>query len=244
MAEPRIHLDLTLAEGAEIVLPEDAARHLVQVLRMQAGETFVAFNGQGGEYEAALSIVAKREVRAHIGAFRKVSRESPLRVVLAQCVSKGDRMDYTLQKAVELGVSEIVPLTSSRSVVRMDAERWQKKMEHWHGVIVSACEQSGRTRLPQLYPVAELADWLPRADPDALRLTLAPESPYSLREMKNGGRGIVLLVGPEGGLSAEEITLAERSGFQTVKLGPRVLRTETAGVVCLANIQSLWGDLC
>lgn len=244
MAEPRIHLDLPLSSGQTLTLPETAARHLVQVLRMQPGESFIAFNGQGGEFSASIASVSKRESTAEIGSFHDISRESTLPVTLAQCVSKGERMEYTLQKAVELGVTEIVPLLSTRSVVRMDRERWEKKLEHWRGIIISACEQSGRTRIPQLHPVQELANWLPLAVHAALRLTLAPDAADSLRDVKRSNQPVILLVGPEGGLSADEIATAQRRGFQTIKMGPRILRTETAGVVCLANIQSLWGDLC
>ena len=240
----RIHLPLPLASGQTLSLPEGAARHLVQVLRLQPGECFTAFNGEGGEFAAELLSAGKREATARIGAFDDVSRESGLHVTLAQCVSKGERMDYTLQKAVELGVSEIVPLLSSRSVVRMDAERWEKKLEHWRGIIVSACEQSGRTRIPRLHPVTELSRWLPLAGTGALKLTLAPQTAASLRSVEPRGRPVILLVGPEGGLGADEIALAQRQDFLTVKMGPRILRTETAGVVCLANIQLLWGDLC
>ena len=239
----RIFIPAPLSSGQTLALPEAAARHLVQVLRLQPGERFIVFNGEGGEFAAELLSAGKREALARIGTFDDVSRESSLQVTLAQCVSKGERMDYTLQKAVELGVSEVVPLLSARSVVRMDADRWEKRLEHWRGVIVSACEQSGRTRIPRLHPVAELAHWLPLAGTGALKLTLAPQAPCSLRDTEHRARPVVLLVGPEGGLSADEIALAQRQDFLTVKMGPRILRTETAGVVCLANIQSLWGDL-
>lgn len=240
----RIYLDLPLAPQMVLCLPETAARHLVQVLRMQTGEHFIAFNGEGGEFSASLVSIGKRESTAVIDSFHDINRESSLHVTLAQCVSKGERMDYTLQKAVELGVSEIVPLLSARSVVRMERERWEKKLEHWRGVIISACEQSGRTRIPLLHPVKELRDWLPLAQKAALKLTLATEARRSLREVEHAGEPVALLIGPEGGLDAQEIKNAERAGFLTVKLGPRILRTETAGLVCLANIQSLWGDLC
>lgn len=241
---PRIYIQLPLATGQIITLPETAVRHLVQVLRMQPGETFIVFNGQGGEYAATLESAGKREASARIGAFNNVSRESPLHVTLAQCVSKGERMDYTLQKAVELGVTEIVPLLSSRSVVRLDGERWEKKMEHWRGVIISACEQSGRTQVPVLHAIAELSHWLPLNSKDALKLTLAPEVRGGLKDLRHRGEPVVLLIGPEGGLSSAEIALAGGHGFRSIRLGPRVLRTETAGVVCLAHMQVLWGDLC
>ncbi|MGH8541252.1 MAG: 16S rRNA (uracil(1498)-N(3))-methyltransferase [Stenotrophobium sp.] len=238
----RIFLDQPLTTGDIITLPDDAARHLVQVLRMRVDETLIVFNGTGGEYEAILSSVNKRDAQARIGKFHDVNRESPLRVTLAQCVSKGERMDYTLQKAVELGVTEIVPLLSARSVVKLDAERWDKKLEHWRGVIVSACEQSGRTSLPVLHPVQALDAWLAATPTDALKLTLAPNASHGLRDIAADNRDIILLVGPEGGLSETEIRAAQAQGFTALALGPRILRTETAGVATLAAIQTLWGD--
>jgi len=231
-----------LSAGATITLPEDAARHLVQVLRMRLGDSFIAFNGQGGEYSASLSAISKREAQASIGTFNAADRESPLNITLAQCVSKGDRMDYTLQKAVELGVSAIVPLISSRTVVKLDAERWAKKIEHWQGVIISACEQSGRTRVPQLQAPQDLDDWLRSSANDSLKLVLAPGASKQLRQLDPHSRAITLLIGPEGGLSEAECTLAAQHEFVPLALGPRILRTETAGVAALAAIQAQWGD--
>jgi 16S rRNA (uracil1498-N3)-methyltransferase len=228
--------------GVTITLPEDAARHLVQVLRMRLGDSFIAFNGQGGEFAATLSTVSKREAQAIIGEHDTVDRESALNITLAQCVSKGDRMDYTLQKAVELGVSAIVPLISSRTVVKLDAERWAKKIEHWQGVILSACEQSGRTRVPQITAPEDLDDWLRRNANDSLKLVLAPGASKQLRQLDPGSHAITLLIGPEGGLSEAECALAAKYQFIPLALGPRILRTETAGVAALAAIQAQWGD--
>lgn len=238
----RVFLPQPLAAGSEIALSEEAFRHLVQVLRMREGEGFVAFNGEGGEYRATLTQVGKRNAGARMEAFDAVDRESPRPLHLAQCVSKGDRMDYTLQKAVELGVSDIQPLLSSRSVVRMDGERWEKKLDHWRGVIVSACEQSGRTRIPQLHAVQALTVWLDAGGGAGERLTLDPLASHGLREMSEPQGAVTLLVGPEGGLSEAELDAARRAGYVGVRLGPRVLRTETAGVAALAAIQALWGD--
>ncbi|HEY1076198.1 MAG TPA: 16S rRNA (uracil(1498)-N(3))-methyltransferase [Fontimonas sp.] len=238
----RVYVNQALSVGSEFALPDDAFRHLVQALRLRAGDGFIAFNGQGGEYRASLLDVGKRTASARIDAHDEVDRESPLQLTLAQCVSKGDRMDYTIQKAVELGVSRIVPLVSSRSVVRLDGDRWERKTEHWQGVIASACEQSGRTRLPTLAAPQDLGRWLDAPRPAALELTLAPTAPASLRSLAAPTAAVSLLVGPEGGLSGAEIEHAQRSGFTAVRVGPRVLRTETAGVATLAAIQSLWGD--
>lgn len=240
---PRIFLEQALREGARIELPAAAARHLLQVLRLRAGDAFVAFNGEGGEFEARIETAGRRDAVARIGTFRNVDRESPLSVTLAQCVSKGERMDYSLQKAVELGVAAVQPLLSGRSVVRVDEERWEKKHEHWRGVIVSACEQCGRTRVPPLAPVVPLTQWLGTAT-DWTRLVLDPvggESLQSLSVPRNAP--VVLLVGPEGGLTEQELGAARRAGFTGLKLGPRVLRTETAGVAALAALQAMWGDL-
>lgn len=241
MAEPRIHLPGPLATGATLSLPEPAFRHVVQVLRMRTGEALILFDGGGGEYEARLEAVGKREAQVRVGAFRDVNRESPLRVTLAQAVSKGERMDYTIQKAVELGVSEIVPLLSERSVVKLDAERWDKKLEHWRGIAASACEQSGRTQVPLVRPVAELPRWL--HEPSAgLRLVLAPGAGGALPDQLPPAAPVVLLVGPEGGFSEAELDLARRQGCRPLQLGPRTLRTETAGLAALAVLQARWGD--
>lgn len=237
----RIHVDLPLASDASIDLPDAAARHVAQVLRMRAGEALTLFDGRGGEYAAIIEAAERRTVRVRLGAFDERDRESPLAVTLAQCVSKGERMDYTIQKAVELGIEAIQPLLSARSVVRLDDERWEKKLEHWRGVVTSACEQSGRTRLPALAPVARIDNWLPKAG-EGLRLVLAPGAAQSLKTLAPTA-SLTLLVGPEGGLSDDEIRIATRAGFTAVGLGPRVLRTETAGVAALAALQALWGDL-
>lgn len=237
----RIHVDRRLAADTVLELPEAAARHVAQVLRLRAGEALTLFDGSGSEYAAVIESLDRRRVTVRTGAPRAVDRESPLSLTLAQCVSKGERMDYTIQKAVELGASAIVPLLSARSVVKLDDQRWEKKLEHWRGVIASACEQSGRNRLPALVPVQKLDQWLP-ASGDGLRLVLAPGASMPLKQLSSA-QAISLLVGPEGGLSDDEIARALRAGFHGITLGPRVLRTETAGVAALAALQALWGDL-
>jgi 16S rRNA (uracil1498-N3)-methyltransferase len=236
----RIHILEPLAVDARFALPEAAARHVGQVLRMRPGELITLFNGAGGEYDAAIEAVEKRTVRVRVESYREIERESPLAMTLAQCVSKGERMDYTIQKAVELGVMAIVPLLSGRSVVKLDEERWEKKLEHWRGVVVSACEQSGRTRVPHVYPVQKLDAWLATAE--GARFVLAPGGHHSLKQLPPV-QAATLLVGPEGGLADQEIALAVHKGFTAIGLGPRVLRTETAGVAALAALQALWGDL-
>lgn len=243
MANPRIYIDLPLIEGEKILLPEAQVHHLVHVLRLRIGEDLTLFNGQGGEFEAVLTSAGKHEAVAWLVRHHSISRESALQITLAQCVSKGDRMDYTLQKAVELGVTRIVPLLSERSVVKLDAERWERKMEHWRGVIISACEQSGRTSIPMLEPVIALQLWLPKTRGKALKLTLAPNATNEPHEPPSEKQPIILLVGPEGGLSEPEVERSLKAGFKALSLGPRILRTETAGVAALAMLQSRWGDL-
>jgi 16S rRNA (uracil1498-N3)-methyltransferase len=238
----RIHLDTPLSEGASLALPESAFRHLVQVLRMREGETFTAFDGHGGEYDAVLVEIGKRSATAKLLARHDVDRESPLDLTLAQCISKGERMDYTLQKAVELGVTRVVPLISSRSVVRLDDDRWEKKLEHWRGVITAASEQSGRTRLPILEAVQDLPGWLVDERARGDRITLDPNGRHTLRDLPHRHGPVTFLVGPEGGLSDSELEQARRAGFVGIRIGPRVLRTETAGVAAIAVIQALWGD--
>lgn len=245
MTAPRVYVDGPLASGATIDLPEGPFRHLVQVLRMQAGDTMMLFDGRGGEYEAVLDTVAKRSATVHVGAHHDVARESALDLTLVQGISKGERMDWTIQKAVELGVRRIVPVTTERTNVHLDAERQEKRLEHWRGVIVSACEQSGRTRVPTLDPLRTYAQYL-GIESSGIRFALDPLCDESLvAAMGSAGEGeaISLIVGPEGGLSATELQQASRCGVRGVRLGPRVLRTETAGVVALAVLQAIRGDL-
>jgi len=237
----RIFVEQPLIAGSCMDLPDEAARHVGQVLRMRSGESLTLFNGDGSEYEAVIETSDRRKVSVQVGEQQVVDRESRLAMTLAQCVSKGDRMDYTIQKAVELGVTSILPLLSMRSVVKLDGERWEKKLDHWRGVVTSACEQSGRTRLPPVAPVQKLDAWLPTSS-EGLRLVLAPTAAVSLKTL-SPAMSVTLLVGPEGGLSDEEIARALRAGYTGITLGPRVLRTETAGVAALAALQALWGDL-
>jgi 16S rRNA (uracil1498-N3)-methyltransferase len=238
----RIHLDAPLLADTELPLPDAAHRHLVQVLRLRDGDALTVFDGQGVEAAATLTAVDKRSSRVRIGALSRPLRESPLSITLLQGVSKGDRMDYTLQKAVELGVTRIQPLSTRRSVVRLDAERWAKKYEHWQGVIVSACAQSGRTAIPPLLPVQSLDAALASLPAGLRTLALLPDDGVALRTLAPPTAGVALIVGPEGGLDDAEIAACRAAGCTAVQLGPRVLRTETAGVATLAALQALWGD--
>ncbi|QHS09276.1 16S rRNA (uracil(1498)-N(3))-methyltransferase [Sinimarinibacterium sp. NLF-5-8] len=237
----RIYIPEPLS-GAQIIdLPASAAQHLVQVLRLRAGDAFVCFDGRGGEYPATLVEVSKRSARAELGARVQISRESPLDLRLAQCVSKGERMDFTLQKAVELGVTRITPILSARAVVKLDEDRWSKKLEHWQGVIISACQQSGRTRIPTLVAPVKLDAWLTQQD-FGLGVLLDPAAHTSLATLPAPGGAVTLLIGPEGGLADDEIARAQTAGMIGVRMGPRILRTETAGLAALAALQARLGD--
>lgn len=239
---PRFYVSKSLSPGAEVALTEAARAHAA-ALRLRAGEAVRLFDGSGGEYAAVLE-QSGRDMRATVGVFVDSARESPLQVSLAQCLASGDRMDITLQKATELGVSAIQPLQSARSIVRLDAARMARRRTHWQNVVISACEQCGRNSVPTVAPIQDLASWLATAPATGpgLRLMLSPEATVSLRDLAPAGQ-ISLLVGPEGGLSPEEQQLAQAAGFVGLRLGPRVLRTETAPLAALAALQAMWGDL-
>ena len=239
----RLYFPGTIAAGSEFRLPAAQAHHVQRVLRLKPGAALTLFNGEGGEYDAAILDVAGAGVTVRIGASRDVDRESSLQVMLAQAVSARDRMDYTIQKAVELGVSAIQPVVSSRSVVRLDSERGARRGAHWQAVAVAACEQCGRNRVPPVHPVQSFAAWLAEAGPHARRgLMLSPRATRGVRDLPPPRNHVTLLAGPEGGLTPDEQQAAVHAGFTPVKLGPRVLRTETAAAAALAAMQALWGD--
>ena len=241
----RIYFSGALLPGTDLRLPPGQARHVARVLRLAQGDALVLFNGDGAEYDAEVTRAAGGEVSVRIGTARDGGRESALDILLGQALSSGERMDYTVQKAVELGVTAIQPLAAGRSVVRLDAERAGKRVAHWQSVAISACEQCGRNRIPAIAPVAALDAWLARKDTPgagALRVLLSPRADARLRDLPRPGRGVVLLAGPEGGFTRDEETAAHAGGFTPVRLGPRVLRTETAAVAALAAMQALWGD--
>jgi 16S rRNA (uracil1498-N3)-methyltransferase len=241
MRLPRIHHPAPLAAGQRVELQEAAANHLTRVLRLAAGAPVILFNGEGGEYEAVIRESNKRHVIVELGAFHAIEREPPLELWLAQGISRGERMDYTIQKAVELGVSRIIPLFTEHCNVRLDGERLEKRLQHWHGVIVGACEQCGRNRLPEIASAVTLLQWL--ATPgEGLRLVLDPDANRSLAQLPPPAGRVILLIGPEGGLSDQELRQAAQCNYLGLRLGPRVLRTETAAVATLAAILARWGD--
>lgn len=237
MRVPRIYLDLPLTVGQQIPLPQGARQHIERVLRLKPGHPVIAFNGQGGQFTAELLSGGGLSLLA----FEDVERESPLAVRLIQGISKGERMDVTLQKATELGATRISPVTTARSVVRLDEERAERRLGRWSGILHSACEQCGRNRLPKLDEPARLESVLTEPKGQATRIVLAPEGAASLTALDRPA-ALEVLIGPEGGLSDEEIAMAIQCGFTPVRMGPRILRTETAGLALLAAAQTLWGD--
>lgn len=235
----RIFEAQTLASGGEIDLGERNVQHLVRALRMGAGDAFIIFNGDGSEYGAQILDAGKRDCRVRIGRRREPAVESPLATHLGQVMSKGDRMEYAVQKAAELGVTEITPLTSTRCEIRLDDDRLEKKREHLQMVAVAACEQSGRVNVPSVHTPMPLEKWLQKITAE-LKLVLHPGG-------QSGGlpaqcASVALLVGPEGGLTDEEIAAARSKGLLALALGPRVLRTETAPAAALSFLQTRYGD--
>jgi 16S rRNA (uracil1498-N3)-methyltransferase len=242
MASARFYCPANLSSGSIIGLPHNAAHHVSRVLRMKAGDTLTLFNNDGNEYAGEILRINKYEVAVKIVAVTTVECESPLRVTLAQAISAGDRMDFTLQKAVELGVTQIQPIAAERSVVKLSGERTQKRREHWQNVIISACEQCGRATVPEVLPSLPLADWLGIRQQFSLKIILSPTAKQTLHDLKKPAGDICLLIGCEGGFSPVEEQAAASCGFHGIRLGARVLRTETAGLAALAAMQTLWGD--
>lgn len=243
MRIPRLYLPGPLNPGAEVPLGAQESHYLSKVLRLQPGHPLVVFDGQGQEYQAELARAHKRVAQVVIGEGGPVSRESPLHSHLAIGISRGERMDWVLQKATELGVSEITPLFTARTEVRLQGERLEKKQAHWRQITISACEQCQRNQLPELHPALTLEQFLLQSSASAgLKLVLHHRSEHSLQSLATPQQ-VTLLVGPEGGLAEEEIELAlGHYQYQPLRLGPRVLRTETAPVAALTAVQLLWGD--
>lgn len=222
-------------------LPDTVHRHAVQVLRLKPGALIRLFDGKGLEFEAELTTVEKRHSQARLLNRLENQSESPLKITLLQGVSRGERMDFAIQKAVELGVSTIVPVVTERCNVQLKQDRAQKRVDHWQGVLISACEQSGRAFLPELAALNTLDEVLSSSESE-LKLVLDPRASQGFNEL-SPPQTLSLLIGPEGGLAEAEIDLAAQHGFTAVQFGPRILRTETAAVAALAVVQTLWGDL-
>ncbi len=240
----RVFVSSGLREGALVELPAETASHVAKVLRARAGDALVLFGGDGCEYTGEIQSVRGARVQVALGAARAVDRESPLDVTLLQCVPRGDRMDFIVQKATELGVRRIVPLLCQRSVVRLGEGQAESKAAHWRAVAVSACEQCGRNRLPAIEAPQQLTAYLGAAPAGpALRIVLEPDSAPDRQPVPAAGSAVEVAIGPEGGFSPEELDAFRVAGFQAAGLGPRILRTETAAIAALAWLQSRYGDL-
>lgn len=243
MANLRFYSNSPLAINATALLSENAATHATKALRLSEGDNVVLFNGDGFDYTCTLISVKKNVVIAQVHSAQKIDSESPLNITLLQGVSSGDRMDFTIQKAVELGVKQIQPINSQRSVVKLNAERAERRTEHWQNIAISACEQSGRAVVPKVLAPIALDKWLSQnPHGESVRILLNPIGAKRLAEISKPETEIQLLIGAEGGLSPAEITLAVSQGFQSIVLGPRILRTETAALTAISVMQGLWGD--
>ena len=244
MRIPRICVFEALSNGTEILLPAQAGEHLARVLRLERGHPIVLFNGDGRDYRAEISQLAKRAVSARVlDDGEAVSRESPLRLTLAQGVARGEKMDLILQKATELGVVRIVPLITGRTEVKLDAERTARRLAHWNAVIAGACEQSGRSSLPILEEPVRLAPWAATLDDSwGVRLALDPGGDVTPRNLPHLDTA-TLVVGPEGGLSEQDLNVLDQADFRGLRLGPRILRTETAGLAAITALQAIHGDI-
>lgn len=242
MRIPRIYLPTELSPGKIIELSEYAFQHAIKVLRLKQESALVLFDGKGNEYNAKIEVINKKNAFVQIGNKTLNNTESHLSIHLGLGISKGERMDYAIQKAVELGVTEITPLFTNHCVVNLDEKRSQKRTEHWRGVVTSACEQCGRSLLPALHDAMQLTTWA--ENQNTLCLVLDPQATVSLKSFNPENNKINILIGPEGGLSADEITeLTAKNNFHSIRFGPRILRTETAAVSAITAIQMLWGDL-
>lgn len=241
MRIPRIYTCQDLQANSTVELEPGPSAHIARALRMRVGDSVVLFNGEGGEYNSSILALEKKFVQLQTGEYNEREVESPLHLVLGIAISRGDRMDWIIQKATELGVAGITPLMTERTEVKLKGERAQKKDAHWRQVIISACEQCGRNRLPALNSLIDISEWLPGVDAQRKFVLHHRDTAAGKREQQPESAAIV--VGPEGGLSDREIAIAGDWGFEALTLGPRVLRTETAPLAAIAILQSRWGDM-
>ncbi|MGR5093217.1 16S rRNA (uracil(1498)-N(3))-methyltransferase [Vibrio maritimus] len=242
MRIPRIYHPETIQSLGTLALSDDAAGHIGRVLRMKEGQEVLLFDGSGYEFPATITSVGKKNVDVDIQEKVESSIESPLDLHLGQVISRGDKMEFTIQKSVELGVNTITPLISERCGVKLDAKRFEKKLQQWQKIAISACEQCGRNTIPVIRPIMSLEEWC--AEPsEALKLNLHPRAKYSINTLPEPVNKVRLLIGPEGGLSAQEIEMTEQYQFEETLLGPRVLRTETAALTAITALQVRFGDL-
>ncbi|MBD1572438.1 16S rRNA (uracil(1498)-N(3))-methyltransferase [Vibrio sp. S17_S38] len=242
MRIPRIYHPETIIGLGELPLSDDASGHIGRVLRMTTGQEVLLFDGSGAEFPATIASVSKKNVTVELHKRIERSVESPLDLHLGQVISRGDKMEFTIQKAVELGVNTITPLISVRCGVKLNSERFDKKLQQWQKIAIAACEQCGRNIVPQIRPLMQLEQWCAE-DYDGLKLNLHPRAKYSINTLPEPVNKVRLLIGPEGGLSDEEIQMTEQYKFEETLLGPRVLRTETAGLSAITALQVRFGDL-
>jgi len=238
----RVFVDAPLSSGTRVTLTASAAGHVTRVLRLRAGDPVTLFNGTGSEFAGRIDAARGTGVTVLVGEERTIRRESPLPLTLAQGISRGERMDLIVQKATELGAGVLVPLFTERSVVRLDAQQSKRKLAHWRAIAIAACEQSGRNRPPQLTAPLPLREFLASDPGDSTRLLLSPTSRLRIADVTRPVGSVTVLIGPEGGLTDEEQEHAVAAGFIGVRVGPRVLRTETAAIAALALLQREFGD--
>ncbi|MGH8180936.1 MAG: 16S rRNA (uracil(1498)-N(3))-methyltransferase [Steroidobacteraceae bacterium] len=239
----RVHVPGPLTAGRRHTMDGDAANHIARVLRLRQGDPLTLFDGRGGEYAARVEEIRRGAVIVSVAEQSPVARESSLPITLAQGISRGERMDWVVQKATELGVTRIIPVLTERSVVKLDAKQAERKRLHWQAIAVAACEQSGRDRIPAVDAPVSMAEFPGKADSRATRVLLSPAGSVRVADLPRPEGGIVVLIGPEGGLADVEQRAALAAGFVAVRLGPRVLRTETAAVGALTLLQHQFGDL-
>ncbi len=238
---PRFYLPTPLALQTTFSLPENIVRH-IHVLRLNTGDSITLFNGTGNDFDATLQAIGKRHAECHIHAQRQPENESPLAITLVQAISSGERMDFTLQKSVELGVRAIQPIISERCVVRLSGDRAEKRVQRWQDIVIAACEQSGRSMVPTVLPIVSFADYLRQMSRHELHLMMSLHRATTLRDIAPAPQSLRLMIGPEGGWTPAEEQAALAAGVQTITLGKRVLRTETAAMAAMAAMQVLWGD--
>ena len=239
----RVYVAAPVTTGKRLVVEGSAANHITRVLRLRSGDALTVFDGSGGEFGARIEEFRKDTVVVAVEEHRPLDRESPLTLTLAQGISRGERMDWIIQKATELGTSRIVPLFTKRSMVRLDERQAERKLQHWRAIAVAACEQCGRNEVPELATPIDFFDVLPADSSGATRLLLSPTGDLRIEDPQDTGKAITVLIGPEGGLEDVEQEAALAAGFKAVRLGPRVLRTETAAIAALTIIQHHFGDL-
>ena len=240
MRVSRLYVNAALNVGGRIELDDDAAHYVRSVLRLKQDQNIVLFHGQGGEYVGRFSEVSRKHVRVEIETYFQRDVESPLQVNLGMGISRGDRMDWAVQKAVELGVAKLTPLLTERCVTKLTDEKKQQRLQHWQHIVQHAAEQSGRTRLPEMSDIIDISEWL--SQQQGLRIFLDPYAEHSLADLQPENQRVTLLSGPEGGFSESERQLAKAVGFIPVRMGARILRTETAVLSALTAVQTLWGD--